>query len=764
MHFYRSGICRWLRSNRILGCISLVPLALAASCENGPERAVRKFFSSLRDKDTEALIGCLSDSTILTANSFLDVLRDSSGAGCYLISRCWETPVDEQRLASWTGESLLVASLHSGRMSLLATGDELEYTTLGSGDSIAVLASSSVDCDTLFCTRAPRGWRVTLSLSEFSFSPDQVLDSFLAATAEGKGVVASSLLDPVCVNSLSELFSQLKTDLDASSFLGQHGIQLSQQDLIACTTKRYLELYLSAAGTSQGIGSLPDSTIVHLIHATDSAQVTAFFHAEERVATLRRYNGLWLISFASDHLPLAPMTETPQGLSSIWSRVIPSESWLWQTMPGQCLVVAGRTGSDNNSQEFVAGINYLTGSMEWRRTDQGSSLLGVSPDSTQFYAVDQTGRIICASSETGDVRWAHEVEDGYWASHLLDTGREVIISLEAQIYSVPELQSEIACLDRDSGEDLWRFTLPRRCITYYTNPEGSADGPWESCTSQLVASDGSIFLATSGSNLYRIDMTTGEQVWRNYTRGVVTGEIALVDSSLVLPGGGEWGWGSAFIGGVPGDKHLYCLSTEDGSRRWYYTSGSPLDDIQIEPYEGILLFHSVPTACPGTPVVCLDRSTGEELWTYPSSTESDQSSVISMATHCGTLFLSTSTSLSALEMASGVLLWSVPEQDLWDLCFSGDRLFAKRVTAYSYIYERWGNRPDYSAAYPSYDGKAGLVCIDPTTGAVVWEVAEAVNNSEGILPGQDVIFVRVADTLSCYSNWPDGSIPIDLWN
>ncbi len=228
-------------------------------------------------------------------------------------------------------------------------------------------------------------------------------------------------------------------------------------------------------------------------------------------------------------------------------------------------------------------------------------------------------------------------------------------------------------LDVQTGEERWRFE--------------AKDTP--AAVSPVVADDVVYVLSweNTGSNtkqdtfLFAVDAATGRQRWRYEVKGLVTSTPA-VGSSVVAVG----------IGEATKESGIAAVQLSDGKEAWRYESDhllpieysavaagtvlgtTPTGMIALDEESGdrlweVELYDAVrrnrqgeaPAAAeglayrvgPDSTLRALRLSDGAELWTYE-----DASSAPVIA--AGILYVSASGGLTALDAASGELLWSVP--------------------------------------------------------------------------------------------------------
>lgn len=264
---------------------------------------------------------------------------------------------------------------------------------------------------------------------------------------------------------------------------------------------------------------------------------------------------------------------------------------------------------------------------------------------------------------------------------------------------------------------------------------------------------GIVFIGAYDSNLYALDASSGEFIWKHPTGGGVVTRPAVQDTQVIF--GSE-------------DSQLYALSTRTGSRIWTYPTGGPIrsspriaeghvffgsDDGYLYAvnvvtarrawrFDAGAVIRSTPvihndTVCFGSEegdVFCVDFG-GNELWRY----RANRGVTSSPAVHAGALFFtSLDSALYSLDVEKGWLLWRfrMGKASISSPAAADRSVFAGSVDGYLYAVDAGSGREIWryetdnqvnggpvvhedSVFFGSVDG--GLYALESRTGKLRWQ-------------------------------------------
>lgn len=228
------------------------------------------------------------------------------------------------------------------------------------------------------------------------------------------------------------------------------------------------------------------------------------------------------------------------------------------------------------------------------------------------------GRMYSFDRATGTQRWATKVGDYIGASPMVvgdriviaaetdrPSGTLVLLDLDGNVVARdPGLKSHphsspaydattgrLAVGDNTGNLTIWDLELRRQHVVNVVPDPATNDikGP-------IAVSDGSAYFGSWDRHVYRVDLLTGEIVWKHKVPGYVMSGAAIGPNGLV------------YIGSH--DHHLYALDRDDGRLVWKLQMGERI--------------YGSPTVADGKVLVgshdgwlrCLDAEDGHVLWMH----------------------------------------------------------------------------------------------------------------------------------------------------
>jgi outer membrane protein assembly factor BamB len=110
-----------------------------------------------------------------------------------------------------------------------------------------------------------------------------------------------------------------------------------------------------------------------------------------------------------------------------------------------------------------------------------------------------------------------------------------------------------------------------------------------------VVADGRVFVGTAESNLYALEVATGDHLWTFETIGTGT---PTIDGDTV------------YVGSL--DNYLYALAAATGDVRWELDTGSSLRTAPVVVEDTVYVMQGDF----GSDVIAVDAASGEQLWSY----------------------------------------------------------------------------------------------------------------------------------------------------
>lgn len=192
--------------------------------------------------------------------------------------------------------------------------------------------------------------------------------------------------------------------------------------------------------------------------------------------------------------------------------------------------IYGTRGINRSSPAVADGTIYIGA---FARAEEASAYYDVQwPARGSVYAID---------TESGDLRWRHETDDGVMGTPAIREETVYVGSSDATLYAI----------DASTGEPRWRY---------------ETGGPIMSSPAYV---DGRIIFGNVAGEVYALDAGNGDLLWsfdanRRSRRGV--------DLPVVITGSPTVCDGTVYVGSmVPGDEiygELYAISATHGGAEW----------------------------------------------------------------------------------------------------------------------------------------------------------------------------------------------------
>lgn len=262
-----------------------------------------------------------------------------------------------------------------------------------------------------------------------------------------------------------------------------------------------------------------------------------------------------------------------------------------------------------NSTNLVSAVNLRDGSVRWRRV-VGESL-------SDIFMPTRTDKLILVNSERG--YYALDAETGRLVSqHELvgPVSTSPAIANDTAVFG--GLTGRVFAQGVNSGFQRWAYQMA----------SGVAVPP--------ILIGNSVVVADTAGNVVAIEAETGTLLWRARAHERVTANLVATTQTVYVPSH---------------DQSFYAINRLNGRDRWVYRAGLPLDQSPK------LLGNSLYLPLPRTALVCLDPTTGAEVWRNP--TDARPLTLVEQR-----LLLWTPTSLMYVDNQSGKPVAEVPTDTL----------------------------------------------------------------------------------------------------
>ena len=211
----------------------------------------------------------------------------------------------------------------------------------------------------------------------------------------------------------------------------------------------------------------------------------------------------------------------------------------------------------------------------------------------KVYIGSSDNRLYAINAGTGKVLWEFETGGAVNSTPVVTKDKVMFLSYDGFFYA----------LNREDGKLVWKFKTQgesRFLVKDYFNKSFKPDF-WDFYLSSPVVKGDKVYFGSSDSNIYALDIVTGEKIWSYKTGGSVHSSPAISGNSLVI---GSW------------DSNIYCVDASTGKEKWKFETGK---DLESYIWLGV---QASPAIDDGTVYIgsrdakfyALDLETGKPIW------------------------------------------------------------------------------------------------------------------------------------------------------
>ncbi len=273
--------------------------------------------------------------------------------------------------------------------------------------------------------------------------------------------------------------------------------------------------------------------------------------------------------------------ELPEELTLLWS--FQTDSWII----GSPVLGAGRVYSGSSDGKVYA-LNLRDGEKVWEFDTKDD--IEASPLLLEgaLYVGNLSGEFFCLDADTGQVRWKYKCNNSIYGSANWATNP----SNQKYMILVGSYDNKIYCFDAKTGELNWSYETDN-----YINGAPSTDG-------QQVVFGGCDEL------LHILSVRDGKKIGEVWAGSYIPGSAALMGDKAYL---GQY------------DSKLICIDRKQEKIDWEYTDKENPDAFFSSPAVGK---DRILIGSRNDFLHCVDRITGEKIWTFPTRDDIDSSPVI----------------------------------------------------------------------------------------------------------------------------------------
>lgn len=210
------------------------------------------------------------------------------------------------------------------------------------------------------------------------------------------------------------------------------------------------------------------------------------------------------------------------------------------------------------------------------------------------YVGSTNNYLYALNASTGEILWEYGTGGAINSTPLIANDQVMFLSYDGFFYA----------LNRKDGKLVWKFKTEGESkfhVKDYFNGSFQPDF-WDFYLSSAVLKDDLVYFGSSDSNVYALNVESGEKVWSYTTGGSIHSSPALSNNTLVI---GSW------------DSSVYGLDALTGSEKWKFDTGKDLKSyiwlgVQASPSidDGVVYIGSRDAK-----FYALNLETGEPVWT-----------------------------------------------------------------------------------------------------------------------------------------------------
>lgn len=305
-----------------------------------------------------------------------------------------------------------------------------------------------------------------------------------------------------------------------------------------------------------------------------------------------------------------------------------------------------------------------------------------------LYMGNQDGTMQAISALNGSILWKFNTSGAINSTPAISNEKLTFLSMDGYFYSI----------HATSGKLLWKFKTDGeskfKVKDYYTG-EFKPDF-WDFYLSSPIIHNDVVYFGSSDSNLYALNLNTGELVWKFKTMASIHSSPAYYNNKIIV---GSW------------DSSVYALDASTGDLRWQFETGK---DFEQYIWHGVQASPSVENdivyvGSRDGSVYALNVETGKPIWSndnferswMPSSIAIDENNIYTGSSDAFALF--------TLKKENGEIQY--------------------RTNTKTYTFST-----PFVSLEMIYVGTAGghLIGIDKKTGNILWDFKEATKTTDSI--------------------------------
>ena len=135
------------------------------------------------------------------------------------------------------------------------------------------------------------------------------------------------------------------------------------------------------------------------------------------------------------------------------------------------------------------------------------------------YIGSEDGKLYAIKASSGDIKWVYKTEGPVNSTPVVSKGKVMFLSFDGFFYA----------LNQSDGKLVWKFETggeTKFMVKDYYNGSFKPDF-WDFYLSSAIVSDKIVYFGSSDSNVYALDIKSGEKVWSYKTGGNIHSSPAI---------------------------------------------------------------------------------------------------------------------------------------------------------------------------------------------------------------------------------------------
>ncbi len=237
-------------------------------------------------------------------------------------------------------------------------------------------------------------------------------------------------------------------------------------------------------------------------------------------------------------------------------------------------VVAAVPAEKTSFRQASAKWSFVTQGEVWGSPTVSQGVLYIGSDDGFLYALD---------ARTGGEKWRFQAEKGIRSRPAVSPEVVCFLGDDGYLYAI----------DRASGKLKWKFETHSGLVPHTTL--GENDSRWDYLQSSPAIAAGLVFVGSGNSNVYAVDLASGQEKWHYTTGDSVRSSPRVVGNTVYF---GSW------------DNSVYALDTATGAEKWKVDTKGIVQASPSVSGSVLVIGSRYPY------VFALDAATGQEKWRF----------------------------------------------------------------------------------------------------------------------------------------------------